>query len=189
MEDLLEKAIRENKGAFEEDAPLGHFERFEAKLDEEFKQKNKNNRKIYLQIAAALVFALLLGNQLRMYLAQPHQQPQPAPPANLASVSPEYGEVEFYFTSTIGQSLNEWEKLSKAGVISEENQQLMAKEMEEFDKMEAQLQKELNANPDDQRVIDAMLEYYQAKLSVITLIIDKLKEVKQQKTTDNETEI
>jgi hypothetical protein len=65
----------------------------------------------------------------------------------------------------------------------------MAKEMEEFDKMEAQLQKELNANPDDQRVIDAMLEYYQAKLSVITLIIDKLKEVKQQKTTDNETEI
>ena len=34
-----------------------------------------------------------------------------------------------------------------------------------------------------------MLDYYQARLSVTTLIIEKLKEVKHQKLTHNETEI
>ena len=186
MEDLLEKAIRENKEALEKDAPFGHFERFEAKLDHEFKHRKKDNRKIYLQVAAAVVFVLLLGNQLRMYLV-PQAATEPEP--TLASVSPEYGEIEFYFTSTIDQNLSEWEKLAKDGYITEANQQMMAKEMEEFDKMEAQLQKELEANPGDERVVNAMLEYYQAKLSVITLILEKLKEVKQQKTTYNETKI
>ncbi len=185
MNDLLEKTIRENKQALEEDAPMGHFERFEAKLDQELHHKKQFNRKIYLQLAAAVVFALLLGNQLRMYFSTEKE----VAPVTLASVSEEYGEVEFYFTSSIDQSMQQWEKLIADGYISEANQQMMAKEMKEFDQMEAQLQEELQANPDDERVINAMLEYYQAKLSVITLIIDKLKEVKQQKMTDNETEV
>lgn len=65
----------------------------------------------------------------------------------------------------------------------------MENELEDFDRIQAQLQKELEANPEDERVINAMLEYYQAKLSIITLIIEKLKEAKQQKITHNETEI
>ena len=183
MSDILEKAIRENKDALVEDAPEGHFERFEAKLNKEFKTKNKFNRRL-LQIAAVLIFALLLGNQLRIYFA-----PKQVQVTSLASVSPEYGEVEFYFTSTIDQSMVEWEKLNKEGYISEADQQMMTNEILEFDQLQAQLQQELKANPDDERVINAMLEYYQAKLSVITLITDKLKEVKQQKLTNNETEI
>ncbi|WP_299577554.1 hypothetical protein [uncultured Sunxiuqinia sp.] len=184
MNDLLEKIIRENKDAFEEDAPQGHFERFEQKLDKEFKHRSRFNRKFYLQLAASLLFVLLLGNQVRMHLAS-----NQAEPVTLASVSEEYGEVEYYFTSSINQGLKEWEQLSKDGFISEADQRMMTREMEEFDQMQAQLQKELEANPDDERVINAMLEYYQAKLSVITLIIDKLKEVKQQKLTHNETQI
>ncbi|MGQ7869434.1 hypothetical protein [Sunxiuqinia sp. sy24] len=184
MNDLLEKIIRENKDAFEEDAPLGHFDRFESKLDKEFKHRNRFNRKFYLQLAASLLFVLLLGNQVRMYLA-----PTQADLPTLASVSAEYGEVEYYFTSSIDQGMQEWDQLSKDGFISEADQKMMTKELEEFDQIQAQLQKELEANPDDERVINAMLEYYQAKLSVITLIIEKLKEVKHQKMIHNETQI
>ena len=189
MNDLLEKAIRENKEVFVEDAPEGHFERFEVKLNKEFEHRNKhqnrNRRKRYFQVAATMVFVLLLGNQLRIYLAPQQQAASPT----LSSISAEYKEVEFYFTSAIDQNMNEWEKLNKAGFIGETDRQMMKKEMEEFDKMQVQLQNELKANPGDQRVINAILEYYQAKLSVINMIISKLEEVKHLKSTYNETEI
>ena len=186
MNDRLEKIIRENKEAFEDDAPTGHFERFEAKLDREFKQSKKFNRKVILRIAASLVFLLLLGNQIRMYLA-PSQTDTPTP--TLASVSPEYKEVEFYYTSAIDESMEQWNKLVKQGAISEADQKMMKKEIAEFDRMHKQLQQELKATPDDERVINAMLEYYQARLHVTQLVIDKLQQAKQQKLTDNETEI
>lgn len=188
MKDLLEKIIREHKHELEEDAPLGHFERFEAKLNKEHKKPFRVDRKFILQLAASLIFILLLGNQLRMYFG-PDQTSQEQETVTLASVSDEYSEVEFYFTSAISQGMSEWDKLVEDGYISEANQEMMTNEIKEFDRMQEQLQKELQANPDDERVIQAMLEYYQAKLSVITLIIDKLKEVKNQKLTHNETEI
>lgn len=188
MKDVLEKIIRENRNKLEEDAPLGHFERFEAKLNKQHRKPFRTDRKFILQLAASLVFVLLLGNQLRMYFAPDHTS-QPTEIATLSSVSDEYSEVEFYFTSAINQGMSEWNKLIKDGYISEANQKMMTNEIKEFDRMEKQLQKELQANPDDERVIQAMLEYYQARLSVTTLIIDKLKEVKHQKITQNETEI
>lgn len=186
MNDGLEKIIRENKEAFEDDAPLGHFERFEAKLDQEFAHKQRFNKKLILRIAASLIFLLLLGNQIRMYLA-PSQAPAPAP--TLASVSPEYGEAEFYYTSAINQSITQWNKMVREGAISKEDQKMMKKELADFDRMHKQLQQDLEATPDDERVINAMLEYYQAKLNVIQLVVSKLEKAKQQKLTNNETEI
>ncbi len=188
MKDLLEKIIRENKDALEQDAPMGHFERFEAKLNKDFKHRNKFGPKLYLQLAASLVFVLLLGNQLRIYFA-PDQAIHQDETATLSSVSDEYREVEFYFTSAINQGMTEWDKLIEDGFISEADQQMMSKEIEEFERMQNQLQQELQSNPDDERVINAMLDYYQARLSVTTLIIDKLKEVKHKKITQHETEI
>ena len=150
MKDLLEKIIRENKDALEQDAPTGHFERFETKLNKSFKHRNKFGTKFYLQLAASLIFVLLLGNQLRIYFA-PDRAKQQDEMATLSSVSDEYREVEFYFTSAINQGMTEWDKLIEDGFISEADQQMMTKEIEEFDRMQNQLQKELQANPDDER--------------------------------------
>ena len=65
----------------------------------------------------------------------------------------------------------------------------MLKEQQEFDEMYQKLIVDLKANPDDERVINAMLEYYQARMNVITLIINKLQEVKQQKYQSHEIKI
>jgi hypothetical protein len=75
------------------------------------------------------------------------------------------------------------------GLISEEEQNMMKKELDEFQTRYENLQKDLAVNPNDERVINAMLEYYQAKLSVINIIVDKLEEVKQQTNKNHESEI
>ena len=183
MTDYLEKTIRENKSAFDEEPLDGHFDRFESRLDK-MHGKKKPGWKTYLQIAAGLLLAVLLVNQGRMYLSKGEPEP-----VNLAQIAPEYAEAEFYFTSSIDKGLAQWNRLFEEGHISKEEQKMMVAEMEEFDKMKVELEVDLKANPNDERVINAMLEYYQAKLSVITLIIEKLEDVKQQKLTKYETEV
>lgn len=184
MTDLLEKAIRENHDAFDDEAPQGHFERFEKKLDKGIDHQRKFKKQLFWQIAAVLVIALLLGNQVRLSMA-----PKTISSPTLASVSPEYGEVEFYYTSAIDQSMARWTKLTKEGYISGADQKMMQQELAEFDRIHKQLQKDLKSTPGDERVINAMLEYYQARLHVIQLVVDKLQKAKQQKLTNNETEI
>ncbi len=184
MTDILEKTIRENRAAFEEEPMLGHFDRFESRLDQMHTKKRGIGWKSYLQIAASILLVVLAANQARIYFS-----PEEKVSISLSQIAPEYSEVEFYFTSSIQNNMKEWDKLFIDGYISENEQVMMTAEIEEFDKMYIELQTELEANPDDERVINAMLEYYQAKLSVITLIIEKLQDVKQQKTTKYENEV
>ena len=97
--------------------------------------------------------------------------------------------MEFYYTNAINVGLNQWEKLVSEGLISEEEQQMMDSELNEFEQIFEKLQGDLATSPNDERVINAMLEYYQTKLSLIHMIIEKLEEVKQKTNTSHETEI
>lgn len=182
FDDMLEKTMRENKAFFDEEAPEGHFERFANRLGEQKIKPIRNRRRIYLQIAAAVAFALLLGNQVRMYL----QHPKEPAALTLSSVSPEYAEAEFYYTSAIDQGMEHWKKLTADGMISQDEQKMMNAEIADFQETYARLQKDLAANPEDERVINAMLELYQTRLAIINLIIDKLEEIKKQKAYNHD---
>ncbi len=184
MNDLLEKTIRDNKEAFDEEPLAGHFDRFEKKLGGKTGKKKKTSWKVYIQIAASVLLAALIINQARIYMS-----PGKDSDIKLSEISPEYREVEYYYTTSIQSGLNEWNRLVKEGAIGEDEQAMMKQEMQDFDTMYKNLQTELQANPEDERVVNAMLEYYQAKLSIIKLVITKLEEVKQQKLTKNEIEI
>ena len=185
MNDDLEKLILNNQHSFQdEEPPEGHFERFEARLLKASKPSSKIVFRPLLKIAAAVIFALLVVNQARIYFL-----PEKNETVSLGSISPEYREVEFYYTNSIQTGMQQWQNLKNEGVISESDEQMMQKEQAEFDQMYQKLIADLKANPDDERVINAMLEYYQARMNVISLVINKLKEVKQQKYPNHEIEI
>ncbi len=65
----------------------------------------------------------------------------------------------------------------------------MENEMQEFEKTFEQLKKDLAVSPNDERVIHAMLEYYQTKLNLIQMIIRKLEETIQKNNISHEKEI
>ena len=185
MKTNLENILSENHGFFNNaEPPAGHFERFEAKLDKEFRQKKKFNFRIVWQAAAAVAFLLLAVNQA-LLLFTPKEQEKPM----LASVSPEYREMETYYVSAINASLTNWEALRKEGALPADEKSLLDEELKEFDETFKKLQEELNANPDDERIINAMIGFYQSKLNVITIIIENMKEVKRIKKISHETEI
>lgn len=185
MKSNLENIISENREFFNDAEPLdGHFDRFEKKLDKEFGTKKKFNFRIVWQVAAAVAFTFLAINQAVIYFT-----PNESQNTNLASVSPEYGEIETYYVSAINSGLTNWNSLKKEGVLSTEEKSMLNDELKEFDTTFKSLQEELKANPDDERVINAMIEFYQSKLNVITIIIENIKEVKRIKNEKYETKI
>lgn len=187
MSDSLKNIIQKNRDAFEAEPMEGHFERFQLRQEASSAKRKGYGRRYYLKIAAAVLVVFLAGNQVRMYFS--NESRDEAKLLTLSSVSPEYSEVEYYYISAIGQGMSHWTKLQEQGLISPEEQQMMETEMKEFDETYARLQKELEASPEDERVINAMLEVYQSRLSIITLIINKLETIKQQKKTSHETKI
>lgn len=195
--DNIEEIILKNLKELNDFEPKdGHFERFQAKLNAQ-KKKKTITLNIVWKVAAAVVFVLLAVNQANIYFS-PEKQNEVISENNsdftLASVSPEYKEVEFYYTNAINVELNQWNSMVADGFISKEEQDLLDTEMAEFEIRFKNLQSDLKANPNDERVINAMLEYYQAKLDIINMIVSKLEEVKQQKNlsrgiSDNNAEI
>jgi hypothetical protein len=190
--DYIEELILKNlKELNNDEPPADHFERFEAKLEGLNKRKKVISLNLVWKVAAAAVFAFLVVNQAVIWFS-PEQGNQNANKMaagmTLASVSPEYEEVEFYYTSAINGGLDQWGNLVEQGLISAEEQQMMDSELREFEEVFKNLQGDLAANPNDERVIHAMLEYYQTKLSLIYMIVEKLEEVKQKTKTSYETE-
>ena len=185
MNDEFERLILTNRNAFQEEEPeYGHFERFEARLQKKTAPGQSINFRPVLKIAAMLVFALMAINQARIYF-----YPEKHEALSLGSISEEYREVEFFYTNSIQLGMNQWEKLKNEGLISVEEQDMMQKEQEDFDLIYQKLVEDLKANPGDERVINAMLEFYQSRMNVITLIINKLKDAKQQKNQKYEIKI
>lgn len=180
MHDELERLILNNHHSIQDEEPLeGHFERFEARLLKSSKPERTIKFRPVLKIAAIVVFALLAVNQARIWFI-----PEKKEALTLGSISAEYREVEFYYTNAIQVGMNQWQKLSREGFVSESEQQIMQKEQLEFDQMYQKLLEDLKANPNDDRVINALLEYYQSRMNVITIIINKLQEAKQQKNNN-----
>ncbi len=191
--DYIEEIILNNlEGLGDNEPPVGHLDRFEAKLKLQNKKK-KITMDVAWKVAAAVVFVLLAANQIVIYLSPGKTGNGPTNKGDsisLASVAPEYREVECYYTNAIDAGLTQWGSLSNDGFISEEEQGIMDAELADFNKQLAGLQEDLASNPHDERVINAMLEYYRAKLNVISMIVSKLEEAKQQQqNTENENEI
>jgi hypothetical protein len=185
MNDELEKLILSNRNSLQNEEPLdGHFERFEARLQNRVKPKSQIQFRLILKIAAVVVFALLLVNQVRIHFYSEKKED-----LTLGSISPEYREVEFYYTNAIQLGIKQWEGLKNEGLVSETEHEMMQKEQEDFDQMFQKLQNDLKANPTDERVINAMLEYYQARMNIMKMIISKLQEIKQQKYQKDEIKI
>jgi len=73
-----------------------------------------------------------------------------------------------------------------------EQMEVLRNEMQNMDSVYVQLQKDLKANPDDERIINAMIEHYQTKVEVLTFIVNQLKAIRnenQNKSADEKPSI
>jgi hypothetical protein len=179
----LDKIIQENRSEFDSFEPGdGHFERFEQKL-KEFNKKEKTFTIGYI-LKAAVVAILVILSGLWVY---DNFEPRTNNGIALSEISPEYGEVEMYYTHLVNQKYGE---INQFQFMDSTQKSMLMHELNEMDSIYANLKKDLRTNPNDQRVINAMIQHYQLKVEVMNQILQQLQQaqnINKQKSENYES--
>ena len=177
--DELEKFIRENKEMFTDEEPLeGHFERFGARL--KFQQRRNRIRQIYRITSIAAVGLLLIASSIFVYDRYFETSPVSL---RLGDINPELQKVEYYFTSQIDQTNTGIDSLSY--YTDKITIDAMHQEIARMDSLHTSLQKTMGLNPGDERIVNAMISYYQARLKVMQNFVEMLNQIKQNNNSKN----
>jgi hypothetical protein len=184
----IEDIIRNNKEFFDGGEPSdGHFERFNRKLEIRFEEKTIKRSIVPYLLKAAVVTLLVTLSSLWTWdhFIRPERNRM-----TLGDVSPQYKEVENYYVHQV--NLMESELINIDLKNNSEQKKMLFAEMNSMDSVYVQLQKELKANPNDERIINAMIEHYQTKVEVMSYIVSQLKAIRnenQNKTKNEKTNL
>jgi len=180
----IEDIIRNNRDLFGDREPSeGHLERFSIKLEIR-SQSRANRRSIVPYLLRAAVVTLLVT--LSSLWTWDHFIRPGSSRMTLGQVSPQYKEVENYYLHQV--NMMEGEIVNVDMKNNPEQKELLIKEMKGMDSVYVSLQKELKANPNDERIINAMIEHYQTKLEVMTYIVNQLKTIRNDNNNKTENE-
>lgn len=178
--DKLEQFIRDNRDMFYTEEPNeGHEQRFETRLN----RAARRNRiqLIYRVSRVAAVGLILIVSSIWVYnqVSQEHNRT-----IRLGEVNSELAEVEFYFTHSINKTTSQIKELQEP--VPEEYKEAYLNEMEAMDSVYQKLQEDLGANPGEDRIIKAMIQYYQTKLDAAQRILNQLLQIQEFNNSKNE---
>jgi len=180
----IEEIARSNRDVWDNKEPEeGHFERFSVKLELR-RQSRKVRRSIVPYLLRAAVVTLLVT--LSSLWTWDHFIRPESTRMKLGEVSPQYREVENYYLHQV--NIMEDEIVNTEIQNNSEQKQILTNELKSMDSVYVSLQKELKANPNDERIISAMIEHYQTKLEVMTYIVDQLKTIRNNNTNNEDNE-
>jgi hypothetical protein len=179
----IKDIIKDNKEFFDGAEPSeGHFERFGRKLEVRFTKTIKRSIVPYLLKAAVVTLLVTLSSLWTWdHFIRPDRNRM-----TLGDVSPQYKEVENYYVHQV--NLMESELVDIDLKNNPEQKKVLLEEMKSMDSVYVQLQKELKANPNDERIINAMIEHYQTKVEVMSYIVSQLKAIRNENQNKTENE-
>ena len=178
----LKQIIMNNRREFDHEEPdAGHFERFAIKI-----RKAKIGQRIgipyYLKIAAVLVFVSISSILVYEFIKPANWNPNEY---TFGKLSPEYREVEDFFIHSINSRYDMLENLNTGDAVQKE---MIIKELKDMDDILKSLSKELKNDPNNDKLVNAMIQHYQMKLEIMNSIISQLEEIKQITSKNNKNE-
>ncbi|NOY36664.1 MAG: hypothetical protein GXO83_03725 [Chlorobi bacterium] len=175
----LERYIINHRDTFEQEPEKGHADRFQRKMARQQRRKLVQLMWPATKIAAVILLIIFSG----MWIID-HTLKQSTVTASFIPI-PEYAEAEHFYATQVNLKYNELKHIRFLGDTAQK--EIMLKELTGMDSLYLELQHDLNANPGDERVLQAMIEYYQVKLDVLNNIIQQLNALQHQtKQTDHE---
>ena len=175
----LENIIQSNRDRFDDLEPQeGHFDRFQEKLGRYHRQNRKFPWAALIRAAVIAVLVVLSG--LWVY-EQTRSEPSPERLA-LEKVSPEVRETHMYYTSLMQKK---YERIRQFDFKNEQQKEMLLYELKEMDSIYTNIRDDLRSNPNDPRVVSALIRHYQMKLEVMNQIVNQLEKIKQPNIQEN----
>ena len=173
MKNTIEDFFKNNKEEFDVNEPnVGHFERFQAKLEKvDEAPKKKGGAPWYILAVAAsvlLFFGYWMGN---------YNQNSVNMGIDLADVSPQMEETQNFYLATIQKEVEEINSKKTTA-----NQKIIDDSFKQLELLETNYRKltlELKESNADKRVIYAMITNFQNRLQILQNLMDQLDEFEQ----------
>lgn len=177
----IEKQIKEQRLLLDSDQPReGHEDRFRQKLERLPMQVPVRRIRFRHAIQVAASVAVILTSAIvlvRTNKSSGEVTKQEIPAAVV--------EADIYYASQVDARYNE---ISDFEFTDKEEKDLLLKELKDLEIYHQLLMKDLKANPDDDRVVSALIRHYQLKLEVMDQIIRQLNQVKSEISENHEKE-
>jgi hypothetical protein len=174
----LEDIIRSHRGEFDDLEPSeGHFERFYQKLHRHNRRKRLFSWKVMLQAAVVAVLVVLSG----LWVVERINQEQSPETLALEKVSPEVREAHFYYSSLMDKK---YEQIKEFDFRNEEQKEMLLNELQDMDSIYVNIKDDLRTNPNDPRVVNALIRHYQMKLDVMNQILEQLRAINEQRKSN-----
>jgi hypothetical protein len=177
----LEKHIKEQRLLIDFDSPReGHEERFLQKLgrDVDSVPVRKFNFRHGLQIAASIAIILTSAIVLIKQNKSGEKMAEKEFPAAMM-------EADMYYTSQVNVR---YDQIKEFDFENSEEKVVLLDELKDLETYHHQLMIDIESNPDNDQVINALIRHYQIKLEVMDQIIIQLNQVKKQTSKTNENE-
>jgi hypothetical protein len=173
----LEQHIRELRDRLDSDVPReGHEQRFLRKLEKQ--PAARVSFRHVLQIAASV--AIILASA--MVLVQLNRSGNRTASEEIPS---SVMEADFYYATQVDQR---YEQINGFDFENAEEKAVLLDELKDLDTYHQQLLRDLEANPGDERVINALIRHYQVKLEIMDQIIYQLNQLKTESDINDENE-
>jgi hypothetical protein len=173
MKNNMEDFFKENREKFDFSEPkIGHFERFQAKLEGKGPKKKERKGPSWYMLAVAASLLLFFG-----YWMGNSNVPKGI---ELADVSPKMEETQNFYVSTIQNEITEIKSKRTTS-----NQKIIDDAFKQLEILEADYRKltfELKESNADKRVIYAMITNFQNRLFVLQNLMEQLEEFEQMAT-------
>jgi len=175
MKDNLENIFKKLENQFDIEEPsIGHFNRFEAKLNK--KSAPKKNFKLFSYVAVAASIVLLFGVWMGASFSNKGME--------LAGISSEMEETQNYFLVTIENELSTIENERNSDTEKIINDGLY--QLKKLEKNYNALTLELKESNEDKRIIYAMISNFQQRIDILQNLLNQIETIKQLKTQNNE---
>lgn len=174
----LEDYIRKHRDQLDSAHPRGgHEERFLQKLHG--RPVRRLELRHVLQIAASIAILVTSG----LVLVKVNKSGDKV--AVYQEIPETVVEADMYYTSQLNAR---YEQIEGFSFENDEEKAVLLDELKDLDEYQHQLMSDLEANPDDDRVISALIRHYQVKLEIMDQIILQLNQIKSETSPKHENE-
>jgi len=154
--------IKENKESFDSVEPeKGHLKRFEQKL----RSSESHRWFLTMRIAAAAFFAVAIFGSVLVFLTGTKTEKV------ISKLDPEYQKAIYFYDSQNDKLLKEIESMD---ISNQDVKNEIIKDIEEYDNNYIKIVGDLKKYPDNQRVINALIEYHRSKTEMLSFVFGQL---------------
>jgi hypothetical protein len=165
--------IQQHSAMFDDEEPAGgHLERFRRKMDTMEVYSRHRIGVMWLRIAALAVFAVLVSYvSFRGFRLMDSQLDA----LSEVHINHELNEAEHFYTLQLSMYYDKIRDLRFNNDPAEKKQVLQ--ELSAMDEQVNAMKHDLEQNPDDERIVHAIINFYQVKIELMNVILDRAQTV------------